>query len=129
MAIHESAIGQSTLCSIFFRDQEILRNCSKIYCETLDKRLVDNVISEVCFDWTFFASTSAVVFVVFLLVIVMFYKFNKDIKIFLYYPDMCLWCAIEEELDKDKIYDAFLCLAAIDQHLVEWSISIDLKLA
>ena len=103
----------------FLRDKEFLRYFNEIYCENLDKSLVDIDIYDVCFDWTFVAIIFAVVFGVLSLGVALFYKFNKDIKIFLYHHDTCLWFASEEELDKDKIYDAFFCFAAVDQHLVE----------
>lgn len=87
-------------------------------CSGYSKSLAELRAFEVCFNWPLVAGCS-VGFAMLAVIVALFYKFNKIIKIFLYAHNMCLWFVTEEELDEDKVYDAFVCFAAPDQPLVE----------
>lgn len=88
------------------------------YC-TNGKRFKDLHESDICIDKILIMSISAAIFGLIGIILGLFYRFKKYIKIFLYAYNMCLWFASEEEIDKDKVYDAFVCFAADDLPIVE----------
>ena len=49
---------------------------------------------------------------------IIFLTFKKQIKLWLYYHNCCLWWVTEEELDKDKDYDAFIVFSHFDDSFV-----------
>lgn len=112
-------------CSMIrlFKDSEsfrgIVEDYDQLYCHNLGKRFKDLVPFDVCVDNVYFYALGGMVFGFIGVILGLFYKFKKDIKIFLYAHNMCLWFVSEEELDEGKIYDAFVCFAAPDQHLVD----------
>lgn len=103
----------------------IISDYDNMFCENLGKKFDDVIDLEVCFNWALVAGFAGFLAVSGLLSS-LFFKFKKDIKIFLYAHDMCLWFVNEEEIDEDKIYDAFVCFASEDQGIVE-NIIIELE--
>lgn len=96
----------------------VIGDYEQVYCANLGEKFDDISSYKVCFNWPL-VSISGTVLGLFGAIFGLFYKFKKDIKIFLHAHNMCLWFANEKELDEDKIYDAFVCFATPDQAVVE----------
>lgn len=78
---------------------------SKDLCSFLDFRIISLVVISIFFT-------------LFGFLIAIYYKFQKQIKIWLYSKNVCLWFVSEEEVDKDKIYDAFIVFSSKDDDFV-----------
>lgn len=51
-------------------------------------------------------------------VVALFFFYNQEIKIYLYSKNLCLWFITQEELDRDKTYDAFVSYSHRDHDFV-----------
>ncbi|KAL1488354.1 hypothetical protein ABEB36_014831 [Hypothenemus hampei] len=94
-------------------------NSSDIYCERQMKELIKLV--DLCHVSPYLSVLLPVILFILLLFSILFalyYRYQTEVKIYLYAKQMCLWFVSEEELDKDKIYDVFVSYAHQDESFV-----------
>lgn len=90
---------------------------ANVFCNNIP--LADLDAFDLCFEVIYVIAACGTIFGVLGVIIGLFYKYQKDIKIFCYAHDIFLWFVTEEELDEEKVYDAFVCFASPDQPIVE----------
>lgn len=93
-----------------------------IICKNFNKMLTRLTIDELCpsnLELIVIASVfTAILGMTFGLIATFYYRYQREIKIWLYANNLCLWFVTEEELDKDKPYDAFISYSHKDEEFV-----------
>ncbi|GAB6024632.1 hypothetical protein CHUAL_009774 [Chamberlinius hualienensis] len=98
-------------------------NVSTLFCYGTKRQLYLEPICEAppTLTKTVLISTVVVCFVMaigFAAAAVCYYRFNHEIKVWLYAHKMCLWFVKEKELDKNKRFDAFISFSQEDEEFV-----------
>ena len=78
---------------------------SKDLCSFMDARIISLVVVSILFTLLGF-------------LVAFYYKFQKQIKVWLYSKNVCLWFVSEAELDKEKLYDAFIVFSSKEDEFV-----------
>lgn len=108
---------QKHFINFAFKYKESIRDYSELKCAN-GKNFNDLSSMDLCEEDTLFiviTSISLAMIVTTLAILAaLYYKYQKQIKMWLYSHNLCLWFVTEEELDKDKTYDAFVSYAHQD---------------
>nr|XP_012233845.1 PREDICTED: protein toll-like [Linepithema humile] len=95
---------------------------SKVIChEKNASRLEYNNFCPTTFDITAMICVSVAIALLGLIIGIfglLYYKYEEQIKIWLFAHGWCLWFVTEDELDKNKLYDAFVSFSHEDDNFV-----------
>ncbi|XP_034666295.1 protein toll [Drosophila subobscura] len=90
-----------------------------LQCSRQNKALQQMDAFELCPSYVLLISCIVGGLVIVVCLISVFYlMFQMELKIWLYNNNLCLWWVSEEELDKDKTYDAFISYSHKDEELI-----------
>lgn len=108
---------------------ELIRNLSfvqdEVSCWISDKTKIstaisDDEIEDICTPSTImYISLGLVFFLILVLTLLFVVSFKTEIRIWMYSRDMCMCWISEDEIDKDRMYDAFICYSEKDEHFVQ----------
>ncbi|XP_055588255.1 protein toll-like [Uranotaenia lowii] len=103
------------------RNQQRIGDIIYLTCEG-GEALTGITISDLCnrdfaaiLGWTI---SLAVFFVLVAIFTILYYRYNMEIKVWLFKNGLFLWLVTEEELDKDKLYDAFISYSHKDEDFI-----------
>ncbi|XP_053948008.1 protein toll-like [Anastrepha ludens] len=99
-----------------------IRDIDELSCaDTRYAKILELAFSDICpMDLTpLFASISLLTagFVI-AVASTLYFKYQLEINVWLYAHNACLWCVTESELDKDKVFDAFISYSHKDERFV-----------
>lgn len=107
---------------VYLKDHIDQIDMSNIRCYRTSRRLGDLNDKDICPEEAaiILNITVVVLFCLFIITsaISLYFFYQKEILIWLYGRGYCLWLVKEEELDKDKIYDAFISFSNKDEDFV-----------
>ncbi|KAK2588805.1 hypothetical protein KPH14_001680 [Odynerus spinipes] len=94
----------------------------KVTCAGMDNTMSEMTINEFCpVDTVMIVGISMAIALTGLFIgglIALYYRYQREIKVWLYAHQCCLWFVTEDELDKEKIYDAFISYSHKDEDFV-----------
>lgn len=109
------------LALLFFvrSNPQRVKDIGDVMCPRQKKALQQMEAFELCPSYVLLVSCVIGGLVIVACLITVFYlMFQKELKIWLYNNNLCLWWVSEEELDKDKTYDAFISYSHKDEELI-----------
>ncbi|XP_061389274.1 protein toll-like [Musca vetustissima] len=107
------------------RKYDLIEDFSQMACVNFPtaKYIGELSITDICSENDIYLAMGIAISVMGLLIgslAALYYKYNKEIKIWLYakrWP-FVMWCITEKELDKDKKYDAFISYSHKDEQFI-----------
>lgn len=97
---------------------QLFKDFSNMTCSNTDQITYFYDLNDLCpIERTFYILLFLILALICLL-LALYYKYENEVKIWLYAHNMCLWLVTEYELDQDKIYDAFISYSAKDEDFV-----------
>ena len=91
----------------------------KVKCNGYDTFIIDMTPKDFCPLQASWIITIAILGIITASFVAIYYRYQLEIKIWLYAHKFCLCLVTEEELDRNKIYDAFVCYSHKDDDVVE----------
>lgn len=97
-------------------------DANNIKCKDSGKLLVHLSANDLCPTYTALilglSLSCTLVILLVAILMVFYYRHEHEIKVWLFAHSMCLWFVTEDEVDKDKLYDAFICFSHKDEEFV-----------
>ena len=99
---------------------KLVKDYQHIECN--GKHFKDMKPNDICdtneFFWVLLGICIALLGLIIGVLIGLYYKYQQEIKVWLYAHNMCLWFVTEDELDRDKKYDAFISYSHKDEEFI-----------
>ncbi|XP_012235817.2 protein toll isoform X1 [Linepithema humile] len=101
---------------------QMISEVDKVMCDGNNMIISEMTVTDFCpFDTAAIISISVAIALLGLIIGtfgLLYYKYQEQIKIWLFAHQWCLWFVTEEELDKDKQYDAFVSFSHKDDDFI-----------
>lgn len=112
----------SRLLNFIQRNQKRIDDMPEIRCDNTGLPLGSTTVNDLCNeDLTMMIVICIMVAVMGLIVALfstLFYQYQTEVKVWLFTHNLLLWLITEEELDKDKKYDAFISYSHLDEDFI-----------